>query len=397
MRQGVIITTFFLFALFISCVEPFEIKTTTFESALVVEASLTNELKNQTLKISRTFRLEESGIIPEENAIVKIVDDQNNEYLFTENIPGTYTSLSPFGAILGRNYQLSIKTADNRSYISNQQKINSSSPINNLIVEAKTYTKAGVQKEGIVITAESYDSNRNANYYRYEYEETYKITATLWSPDELKVIQEWPPIVKVVRRANDNKICYKTDHSNEIIQTETTTLSEDRVSFPVKFIDRTDFKIRNRYSLLVKQYIQSLEAYNYYKILSEISSSESLFSQMQPGTLIGNLISIDDKNENVLGFFEVASVSTKRVFLNYSDYYQQDLPPHIESCTYIAPELNFQGSSPLVENLISNKYIYFSANPRTHEFLTGPYFLVPKSCGDCTVLGSNIKPSFWID
>ena len=397
MDKRLIISAFFLFTLFTSCVEPFEIKTTSFESALVVEATLTNELKNQTVKISRTFRLEESGVIPEKDATVQIIDDQNNTYLFAENIPGIYTSLVQFEAVLGRNYQLSIKTKDNRSYISNQQKINSVSPINNLKVEAKTYTKAGVQKEGIVITAESYDSNKNANYYRYEYEETYKITATLWSPDELKIIREWPPLVKVVRRVNDNRICYKTDFSNEIIQTETTSLSEDRVSFPVKFIDKNDFKIRNRYSLLVKQYIQSLEAYNYYKILSEISSSESLFSQMQPGTLIGNIMSTDDRNENVLGFFEVTSLSTKRIFFNHSDFYLHDLPPHIESCTYIAPDLIFQGSSPLVDNLISNKYIYFSANPRTQEFLTGPFLLVPKSCGDCTVLGSNVKPSFWID
>jgi len=399
MKQRIFITCIIIFTLLYlsSCVEPFKIKTITFDSALVIEASVTNELKTQTVKISRTFRLEESETLPEENATVQITDNQNNVYFFSENKPGTYTSSTPFEAVLGRDYQLSIKTDDNRTYVSNQQRINSTSSIDNLIVEAKSYTQSGVEKEGIVITAQSFDANRNANYYRYEYEETYKIIAPLWNPFKLKILSEWPPRVKVVQKTIENRVCYKTDSSNKIIQTETTTLSEDSVNFSIKHIDKTNFKIRNRYSLLVKQYIQSPEAYNYYKILNKISNSESLFSQTQPGTLIGNIISMDDKNENVLGFFEVTSVSTKRVFFNYSDFYTKNIPPHEEPCTYIAPELIFEGASPLVDNLLSNTYIYFSPNPKTFEFLTGPYLLVPKSCGDCTVLGSNIKPTFWID
>lgn len=399
MKQKRKITSFLILTLLIfwGCVEPFKIKTIAFDSALVIEASITNELKTQTVKVSRTYRLEESRTVPEENAIVQISDNQNNVYLFTEKKPGTYISSTPFEAILGRDYQLSIKTNDNRLYLSNQQKIGSISPINKLTVEAKTYTKSGIEKEGIVITAQSYDSNNNANFYRYEYEETYQIIAPLWSSEELKIISKWPPILKVAQRTIDNKTCYKTDFSNEIIQTETTALSEDRVNFAVKHIDKTNFKIRNRYSLLVKQYIQSREAYRYYKTLNKISSSESLFSQIQPGTLIGNIYSTEDTNENVLGFFEVASVSKKRVFLNYLDFFTKYIPPHIESCAYIAPDLIFEGASPLVDNLVSNKYIYFSPNPKTFDFLTGPYLLVPKSCGDCTVLGSNIKPPFWID
>lgn len=397
MKQRFIIIAFFFVFIFSNCVEPFEIKTTTFESALVVEATLTTELKTQTVSISRSFKLENDGLVPEQNAVVQIIDDKNNIFNFVENEPGLYKSIQQFEAELGNNYQLSIKTSDDRMYQSNQQKINSISSINKLTAEAKTYTQSGIEKEGIVITAKSYDPNRNTNYYRYEYEETYKITAPLWSAHELKIIRNWPPIVQVVQKTIENKTCYSTDYSNEIIQTETTTLSEDRVNFPVKYIDRTNFKIRNRYSLLVKQLVQSREAYNYYKILNKISSSESLFSQIQPGTLIGNITSVDDENEDVLGFFEVASVSTKRVFFNYSDFYTKNTPPHEEPCTYIAPELIFEGSSPLVDNLISNKYIYFSPNSGTFEFLTGPYLLVPRSCGDCTVLGSNIKPDFWID
>ncbi|WP_302847791.1 hypothetical protein [Polaribacter sp. KT25b] len=40
--------------------------------------------------------------------------------------------------------------------------------------------------------------------------------------------------------------------------------------------------------------------------------------------------------------------------------------------------------------------MYYLDNSPT-ELRPGKYQLVPKKCGDCTVLGSNIKPTFWVD
>jgi hypothetical protein len=46
--------------------------------------------------------------------------------------------------------------------------------------------------------------------------------------------------------------------SDKIILTSTNDLSEDRVIFPVRFIKDSDYTIANRYSILVKQYVQNL-------------------------------------------------------------------------------------------------------------------------------------------
>ena len=381
-----------------SCIEPFDFKTTSFESALVVEASITNELKTQVIKLSRTYKLEDSAITDETGATILVTDDQGNTFNFNELSPGQYSSSVPFTAVQNRNYQLMIKTSDNRTYTSNNQQIKSSIPLQNVTAQATTTNVGGIEKEGISIIAESYDSSRNSNFYRYEYEETYKIISPFWSTQELEVVLRVLPFkVRLINRTKEEKTCYATNLSNEIIQTETATLSEDRVNFPVKFIDRSDFTIRNRYSILVKQYIQSIEAYTFYKILNELSSSESLFSQTQPGTLIGNIVSNENENESVLGFFEVSSVSSKRIFFNFSDFYQGDIPEHIDDCEIIAPLLVDRTTSPLIHDLDAGRYIYFMENPFTEVHLVGPYLLVPKSCGDCTVLGSNVKPNFWID
>jgi hypothetical protein len=393
----------FLMLAFNSCVEPFEYKTLTFESALVVEASISSENKRQSIKLSRTFKIEDSDIIPETNATIEIVDDLNNVFKFTEGSPGNYNSNVSFDAKKNVSYQLKIKTKDDKMYLSSNQKITGESPIQNIVAKATTFAESGgIDKEGIAIYVESYDADRNSNYYRYEYEETYKIVAPLWTPKELEIVSRINPYkVKLVNKTEEKKICYSTKLSNQIIQTETATLTEDRVSFPVKFIEKSDYSIKYRYSMLVKQYIQTREAYSFYKTLKKLSSTESLFSQNQPGTMIGNLYSIDNELETVLGFFEVTSFSSKRVFFNYTDFYNRSTrPKHFEECYFESPPLSDGGdepTSPLIYLLDKGEVVFYKKNTFDDAQFTSTYILTTKSCGDCTANGSNIKPSFWID
>ena len=199
----------FVFTLFIfnSCVEPFEYKTLTFESALVVEASISSENKKQSIKLSRTSKIEDSNIIPETNATVKVVDDLNNTFNFTENSPGNYISDVSFNAKQNVTYQLKIKTQDNKTYTSNEQKITGSSPIQNLVAKATIFAESGgVDKEGVAIYVESYDPDRESNYYRYEYEETYRIVAPYWVPKELEIVSRTAPFkVKLVNKTEEKK------------------------------------------------------------------------------------------------------------------------------------------------------------------------------------------------
>ncbi|MEZ0131763.1 DUF4249 family protein, partial [Flavobacterium sp. LBUM151] len=97
----------------------------------------------------------------------------------------------------------------------------------------------------------------------------------------------------------------------------TIGLSEDRINLPIRFIDIKDPIIGERYSIIVRQYVQNLESYTFYKILKSLSTSTSLFSQVQPGFNYGNLKSANDPNEKIVGYFEVSSVSSKRIFFNF--------------------------------------------------------------------------------
>jgi hypothetical protein len=82
-----------------SCVEPFEPVTETFESALVIEAVIADEMKQQRIYLSRIFALEEDGPKAERNARVRVIADNDMEYLFQESAPGVYVSSLPLEAL----------------------------------------------------------------------------------------------------------------------------------------------------------------------------------------------------------------------------------------------------------------------------------------------------------
>jgi len=393
-----IILLLFISVMYNGCVEPFDIETKTFESAIVIEATITNEFKNQKIKITRTFRFEEDGPNAESNADVKVIDDSQNIYAFEEGEPGNYSSTSEFAAINGRNYQLMITTSDGRNYSSElMQLTNFPQTFDTSVLKTINDTN----QEGISILVNSFDATGNSRFYRYEYIETYKIIAPFWSALDLVVVSDTTPFeVIFVPRTNEERICYNSLNSTKIIQIETNLFSEDRVfDFLIKFLSKDDFIISHRYSILVKQFVQSLEGFTFYKTLNNFSSSESLFSQNQTGFLSGNISSLEDSNEKVIGFFEVSSVLSQRIFFNYRDFFPDEpLPPFITNCNFKAPILTSSSgnSSPLINELKAGAK-YFAENDGISNELPGPYLLVSSPCSDCTRIGSNTVPDFWID
>lgn len=383
---------------FNSCIEPFDIKSIAYENALVVEATITNEFKYHEINISRTYQLEEKEPSVESNANVKVYDDLQNIYTFQETTPGKYISQIKFSAVPNLNYQLKIATVEGGFYTSQPTQLTNISQIENV------YAEKSEDENGVNIFVNSYTSIGNARYYRFEYEETYKIIASKWSIWDLVVISDTDPYeFDFVIKDKQKKICYKTVNSKGIIQTETNSFIEDRITkFPVRYISTDNYLISNRYSMLLKQFVQSKEAYNYYRTLESLSESESLFSQKQQGFIAGNLYSDDDPNEKVIGFFEVSSVVSKRMFFSPSDLdLTIPLPtPYPENCDLIAPELKPRNGKSLFEYLESGNFKYYLDNDGASLPLispNGPYIIVPSECADCTIIGSNIVPEFWVE
>jgi hypothetical protein len=101
--------------------------------------------------------------------------------------------------------------------------------------------------------------------------------------------------------------------------------------------------------------------------------------------LAGNVFSLEDENENVAGFFEVAAVAEKRIFFNWEDFFPgEELPPYFQNCL---PTV--QSGEDLKTSVQRETRVYFDGN--------GGYRTVSRACGDCTALGSNKLPDFWVE
>ncbi|GEQ86789.1 hypothetical protein ULMS_22970 [Patiriisocius marinistellae] len=402
--------------LFNSCLEEIDFETDNFESLLVVDATITNELKTQEITLSRTFEFGEDNDNIESGAQVKVVGD-GVEYIFQHTETGKYQSIQPFNAQPNVVYHLEITTADGERYSSSEMKLTTATQIDNLYAERIT-NDDGV--DGVAIKVDSFDPTNTANFYRYTFEETYKIVAPMWRQEDLYldtyILDSIPVcVVKIRQRPEEQKACYKTEFSNKIKITLTSGLNEDLVEgYLVNFLPSDDFKISHRYSALVKQFVISEEAFNYLETIQSFTSQGSLFSQVQTGFVMGNISSTVNPNKKVIGIFDVSSVTTQRLFFNFIDFYPNtNLPPFITSCDLRAPDVAqlfqdgdeeiFICSSQL--NFITNRIrVYLEEYTGDPPFYVGPadpplgpWLMVPRACGDCTALGEPEPPSFWVE
>ncbi|NNK28284.1 MAG: DUF4249 domain-containing protein, partial [Flavobacteriaceae bacterium] len=363
------------------CVEEIDLRTEIqeeYESALVIEATLTNEMKNQVILLSRVYLLEEEGPSPEFNAQVRVLDGNGNSYQFQQVFPGRYESESIFAAQPNTVYELEINTSDGGSYGSSMEELTNETQINDLYVERDFNEN---NEEGVSIYVDSFDPTGNSLFYRYTYEETFKIIAPDYSPEDMEYeyIYGNPDnpteitgvLYFLVQKEEQQQICFATVASEDIIISSTNDLNEDSINrFRVRFLGRDNPIISHRYSILVRQYVQSPEAFEYYKTLKEFSDSDNLLSQSQPGFLNGNVFSESDQEEKVIGFFQVSSVDEKRVYFNYADLFPGDvLPPYFQSCVPFAPLESRPGPTfPLANALdLGNKYLEPNEDPLPDE------------------------------
>lgn len=395
------------------CVEPFAATTQEFENALVIDARLTDEEKQHVVLLSRARPFEEDDSAAEQNASVSITDDMGNSYAFSEIESGEYKSDAVFSAQQNRSYQLSIVTSDQQSYSSAMETTPEKVGIDNLYFEREVNDTG---EEGVSIYLDN--SSANAKYFRYEYEETYKIIAPNYDPFEFEVLyyvacdpQRWYE-VGIKPRMEQKRVCYASQKSLEIMQASTNQLANNELSrFQVRFIDRENYIMSHRYSILVKQFTQNINAHSYFENLNNFSSSERVFTDIQPGFLAGNITSNTNDDTKVLGYFEVASVDEQRIYFNYEDLFADEpLPPYAIKCSNVGnPQLISRGyhcdgpfvcdgdcDSPLIEAILAEIVVFASENEGYPEDFSGaPYLTLPSPCGDCTKLGSNIVPDFW--
>jgi hypothetical protein len=384
-----------------SCTEKIELNTEVFEDVLVVEATITDEIKFQEIKLSRTYLLENDAPIIENSAHVKIEDSNQNTYNFHNTGDGIYRSDIEFQAIEGVAYKLIIDTELGKQYVSSEEFLTPKANLDRLYAELVTVNG----DLGVQVLVDSNDILNDGQFFRYEYEETYKIETPYYSGkdaetyDRVGIPPNFTYSIRVFENPERQKICYSTNYSSKIILATADELSENKISrFPIRFIKQDNSILISRYSILVKQYVQSSNASNYYRILKKLGDDASLLLDNQPGFVKGNIISRQNNQEKVIGYFDVSSVTSKRIYFNYLDFPELSSPPYFYDC--LTEELDYNKTTPedalglisqreRLYNLLGGGYKFFNFDG------TSVYGIAYEPCLDCTYFSSSVKPDFW--
>lgn len=399
MKRKIFYTAFLLVLLLQwSCTEAFEIETLDYENVLVVESTITDEMKPQIVKLSRTSALENSEIMTENNATVTVSGSNGESFSFSQDFEtGFYVSNQAFRTQPNVSYTLTVVSNTGKRYISSAVNLPPVVEIGELYAEA--ITNPTENKDGVQVLVNTTDPTGSSKYFRYEYEETYKIVAPNITRYYVEVVNFDPEYetyeVELTPRIPE-EICYSSEISTGITQASTTEFNENRVfRFPVRYLSKIDSKIQTRYSILVKQYVQSVEAYTFYKIIKDLGNIQSLLSQGQPGYVTGNMVSEVDPEEKVLGFFEASSMTSKRIYFNYEDFGLVK-PPYFVDCEilqldYYNTSMDYNQRQYLYDYLVYDDYQVLTANSRLI------YRIVQPECSVCTSFSSNVEPDFWVD
>jgi len=100
-----------------NCIDPFYPDIEEYENVMVVDSFITNENTVYHVKLSRTQRFNDLDKKPVPGAIVQVIDDSGNTYLFRETEAGSYESNpGEFVGQIGRKYKLIIETKDGNKY-----------------------------------------------------------------------------------------------------------------------------------------------------------------------------------------------------------------------------------------------------------------------------------------
>ncbi len=226
------------------------------------------------------------------------------------------------------------------------------------------------------ISINTHDDTKSSKYYRWEYVETWIFYSAFES------FYKWNGTAVVERVLPDEGIfkCWGDSTSSTVLLGSTAKLENDVIfESPITFIPYGDERLKERYSIIVKQYVLTKEAYEFWEQLRKNTESLGSIFDAQPSDLTGNIHNVANADEPVLGFVSVGTTTEKRIYIDRSSIPSGFIipPPDCSAPIMIKPE-DLRGyystgfSVPVGELTGSSRY-----------------------CVDCTVRGTNKKPAFW--
>ncbi|TLV00604.1 DUF4249 domain-containing protein [Dyadobacter luticola] len=352
-----------------SCIEPFSPpEVSDSGDYLVVDGFLNVSGDTSIVKLGRTQNINNDSVpYKESGAIVTVEAENGQQYLFSETETGVY-ALPPEAFDLSSKYRIHIRKSSGSQYVSDYVTVSNTPPIDSI---SYRFDRG---RDAMIVYANTHDATGATRFYRWKYEETYQYRAAHYSSIVRNADRS-----DFLARNEDINLCWKTQESGDIKLGSTIKLSQDIVKeLPVNVIDASSNKLYFGYSILVKQYGLSREAFEYWTQLAKTTQGTGSLFDPLPNQVTGNIKNEANNKELIFGYFSAAVEQRQRIFIRdrYGRYPTCQAPDSITRKDALESEAFLLG---------------FYTTPTKSGILASSEY-----CGDCRVQGGTIKkPSFW--
>jgi hypothetical protein len=373
---GIFIAVFSALLLVVDgCVEPFSPpEVNSDENYLVIDGFFNvGGTDSSRFELRRTQNVNENALPNIETGASVTVEGESGEvYTFTESQTGLYV-LPPASYNMDGKYRTRITTPNGQEYLSEYVTV-SRTPV----IDSVTY-KLDAFQNAMVFYVNTHDAQNKTQFYRWKYDETWEYQATYYSA--LEVVNK----ELVIRKENINR-CWGNKKSGSILLGSTVRLSEDIIkNLPLNTVPVSTNKLYLRYSILVKQYGLSQEAFEYWTDLAKTTQGTGSLFDPLPSQVTGNIKNTADPKKLAFGYFSASTEETKRIIItpNLGSFLRCAEPDTLPT--------RCSGRDEEPCSLNTTKLLLTYWGPRADFVLAAS-----PECTDCrTAGGTNKRPSFW--
>ena len=376
---------FALLTAIVACRKPYNPKVTSSPvSYLVVEGVINSGADSTIITLSRTINIatKDSSAF-ETNAQVTVENEGGTSYPLQEFKAGRYLAIA-LNLDKTKKYRLHIKTAGSNEYASDYVAVKPTPPIDSI-----TYR---ITDKGLLVNANTHDPANNTRYYRWAYEETWEFHSRRNSESIVKGTD-------IVSRKPEEQIyyCFAGDKSSNIVLGSSEKLQQDIISqIPITIISPRSEKLQIKYSILLKQYAVTKEEYQFWENIKKNTEQLGSIFDAQPSQLKGNIHSITNPAEPVIGYIGVTNTQAKRIFITNNRFPDNYYPVYADECEVInAFFLNaLTGANDVDIYIFKIGYVPLSPITNARGIIVG-YKAAPIECVDCRLRGHVDVPDFW--
>ncbi len=306
----------FISVVIASCIEDADLPTDKALRLLTVDGRITTAFGPHVIKLTRSARYGSNFVdivSVERFANVSIRDDLGNVVVLSEPTQGTYITPSNFRGEVGRSYSIQILTQDGREYFSFPEMIRKVPDIDSLSLEFKSTSTANplLPKSGVEVFAHFKDNEEERNFY-------------LWRSSGLLQLNTRPDLFVARPRNPAPKPCCFTCWKEEIPDKAVRIYSDrltngNNTKVLAAFVEDDGLRMRDKYMVRIFQHSLSENAYQFYRLVEQQTTIEGGIFDPPPATIGGNIVRLDNPDEQVIGYFTASDVTVDSLFIFRSD------------------------------------------------------------------------------